>query len=56
MKNKKQYAVIGLGRFGTSATITLHKMGYEVLAIDSREEQIVVVGEFKGIQCLEELV
>ena len=40
MKNKKQYAVIGLGRFGTSVAITLHKMGYEVLAIDSREERV----------------
>ena len=41
MKNKKkQYAVIGLGRFGTSVASNLHKMGYEVLAIDSREERV----------------
>ncbi|MCL5290758.1 MAG: potassium channel family protein [Bacillota bacterium] len=36
----KQFAVIGLGRFGTSVAITLTKMGYEVLALDSSEERI----------------
>lgn len=30
----KQFAVIGLGRFGSSVAKTLHSMGYEVLAID----------------------
>lgn len=39
MKEKsKQYAVIGLGRFGASVARTLHKLGYEVLAVDSDEE------------------
>lgn len=36
----KQFAVIGLGRFGTSVAITLTKMGYEVLALDNSEERI----------------
>ncbi len=40
MKTTKQFAVIGLGRFGTSVAVTLHKMGYEVLAIDSDEERV----------------
>lgn len=40
MKKTKQFAVIGLGRFGTSVAITLHKMGYEVLAIDNNEERV----------------
>ncbi len=40
MKQGKQYAVIGLGRFGTSVANTLHKMGYEVLAIDSNEDKV----------------
>jgi len=40
MKKKKQFAVIGLGRFGTSVATTLHKMGYEVLAIDNNEERV----------------
>lgn len=31
----KQFAVIGLGRFGTSVATTLLEMGHEVLAIDS---------------------
>lgn len=40
MKQGKQYAVIGLGRFGTSVAGTLHKLGYEVLAIDSNEDRV----------------
>jgi len=41
MNNKnKQFAVIGLGRFGSSIATTLFKLGYEVLAIDSDEEQV----------------
>ncbi|BAL83818.1 putative potassium uptake protein [Selenomonas ruminantium subsp. lactilytica TAM6421] len=34
MQKKKQFAVLGLGRFGVSAAMTLEKMGYEVLAAD----------------------
>jgi trk system potassium uptake protein TrkA len=41
MKKKvKQFAVIGLGRFGTSVASTLHRLGYEVLAIDSSDERV----------------
>lgn len=40
MKKTKQFAVIGLGRFGTSVATTLHQMGYEVLAIDTDEERV----------------
>ncbi|BAF60133.1 MAG: TrkA family potassium uptake protein [Pelotomaculum sp.] len=36
----KQFAVIGLGRFGRSVAVTLSKMGYDVLAIDSNEEKV----------------
>lgn len=36
----KQFAVIGLGRFGTSLARTLTQMGYEVLAIDSNEDRV----------------
>ena len=36
----KQYAVIGLGRFGTSVAKCLTVMGYEVLAIDEDQERI----------------
>jgi trk system potassium uptake protein TrkA len=41
----KQYAVIGLGRFGTSVARTLWKLGQEVLAIDINEERLRYVGE-----------
>ena len=39
-RTKKQFAVIGLGRFGTSVAMTLQSLGHEVLAIDSSEEQV----------------
>ncbi len=39
----KQFAVIGLGRFGTSVAITLYRMGYEVLAIDSSPEKVQAI-------------
>ncbi len=41
----KQYAVIGLGRFGTSVARTLWKLGQEVLAIDINEERLRYVSE-----------
>lgn len=36
----KQYAVIGLGRFGTSIARRLHEAGQEVLGIDINEESV----------------
>ena len=35
---KKQFLVIGLGRFGASLAKTLCEMGHEVLAVDDDEE------------------
>jgi len=35
-----QYAVIGIGRFGTSLVETLIGLGYEVLAIDPEEKNV----------------
>jgi trk system potassium uptake protein TrkA len=37
---KKQYAVIGLGRFGFNVAKTLVKYGAEVIAIDRTEERV----------------
>jgi trk system potassium uptake protein TrkA len=42
---QKQYAVIGLGRFGTSVARTLFKLGQEVLAIDMDEDRVRYVAE-----------
>ena len=42
-KKKKQYAVIGLGRFGRSVATNLSKLGHEVLAIDNSEAQVEAV-------------
>jgi trk system potassium uptake protein TrkA len=35
-----EYAVIGMGRFGTSVARTLHQLGHQVLAIDKEEEPL----------------
>lgn len=37
---KTQYAVIGLGRFGSSLAKELVKQGYEVLGIDKNDEKV----------------
>ncbi|MBJ6362377.1 potassium channel family protein [Paenibacillus sp. GCM10012307] len=38
--NKKQFAIIGMGRFGSSVARSLSEMGFQVLAIDSDEHRI----------------
>ena len=49
----RQFAVIGLGRFGYSVAETLIKKGYEVLAIDNDEAKIEAVSDFAtyAVQC-----
>ncbi|MBB6734895.1 potassium channel family protein [Cohnella zeiphila] len=37
---KKQFAIIGLGRFGSSIAKFLSEMGYEVLAVDEDAERV----------------
>ncbi len=37
---KKQFVVIGCGRFGSSVAKTLHSLNYDVLAVDQSEEII----------------
>lgn len=41
----RQFAVIGLGRFGSSVARTLVNAGYEVLAIDENEERIKEISD-----------
>lgn len=43
---KKQYAVIGLGRFGYWVARTLAESDYEVLAIDNNEDRVKAVSDF----------
>ena len=38
--DNKQFAVIGLGRFGKAVCSTLHGLGYEVLGVDSDETKV----------------
>lgn len=40
MKKKKQYLVVGLGRFGSAVAIALTEQGMQVLAIDSNLELV----------------
>jgi trk system potassium uptake protein len=39
----KQFAVIGLGRFGRAVAITLRRQGYDVLCVDSDESRVAQV-------------
>lgn len=38
--NNRQFAVVGLGRFGRAVSQTLHHLGYEVLGVDSDERRV----------------
>jgi trk system potassium uptake protein TrkA len=42
---KKQFIVIGLGRFGRSVAITLSKLGHDVLAVDTDEDKVQEISE-----------
>jgi trk system potassium uptake protein TrkA len=44
-KKQKQFAVIGLGRFGSSVALTLARAGYEVLAVDSDEDKVQKISD-----------
>jgi len=50
---KRQFAIIGLGRFGYSVAETLVKKGCEVLAIDRDETKIQAISDFAtfAVQC-----
>jgi trk system potassium uptake protein TrkA len=61
---QKQYAVIGMGRFGSAVATALFKEGNEVLAIDKNEENIednqecvthAVIGDATDGQTLKEV-
>lgn len=43
--SKKQYIVIGLGRFGVSVAQTLFNLGHDVLALDSNEESVQSIAD-----------
>lgn len=39
-QRERQFAVFGLGRFGTSVALTLHELGYQVLGVDTDEDNV----------------
>ena len=43
--NRRQFAVLGLGKFGRSVATTLANAGYEVIAIDDDEERVNEIAE-----------
>jgi trk system potassium uptake protein TrkA len=43
---KKQFAIVGMGRFGSSVARTLSGLGFEVLAIDQDEQRTQDVANF----------
>ncbi|MBT2583181.1 TrkA family potassium uptake protein [Planococcus sp. ISL-109] len=43
---KKQFVVIGLGRFGSSICKELYKLGHDVMAIDSSPERVDPIRNF----------
>ncbi|MCL6456808.1 MAG: TrkA family potassium uptake protein [Gorillibacterium sp.] len=42
---KKQYGVIGMGRFGSSIAQSLTKLGFDVLAVDSDEARVQEISQ-----------
>ncbi len=42
---RKQFVVIGCGRFGQSVAEKLHELGFEVLIIDKSEEKVQMMSE-----------
>jgi trk system potassium uptake protein len=49
-RKANQFAVIGLGRFGRAVCETLHRQGYDVLAIDSDEDLVAQALNDKIVQ------
>lgn len=43
---KKQYAVLGLGRFGYAVAVTLAQAGNQVLAVDKSEEIVQEISDY----------
>lgn len=43
---KKQFVVIGLGRFGESLAKTVYNLGHDVLVIDKDEEKIADIADY----------
>ena len=39
---KKQFVVIGLGRFGEALAKTVYELGNDVLVIDMNEEKLLI--------------
>lgn len=45
MSKKKQFVVVGLGRFGETVAVELMRLGHEVLGVDSDEALVTAVAD-----------
>lgn len=45
-KEMSEFAVIGLGKFGSAITRELHELGKQVLAIDMNEDRVNAIADF----------
>ena len=52
MAKRRTFAVIGLGRFGSSMALTLHEMGFEVIGIDANGDVVRELAH-RGLQTLQ---
>jgi trk system potassium uptake protein TrkA len=52
MAQRRTFAVIGLGRFGSGIATTLHEMGYEVVGIDASADVVRELAD-RGVQTLQ---
>ncbi len=53
-KDTRQFAVIGLGRFGRAVCTTLSQLGYEVLGADNDEERVSqAIAENLAFHCVQ---
>ncbi len=43
---KEGYAVLGLGRFGKTIAVTLAEAGFQIMAVDMREEAVQEISEY----------
>ena len=46
MARKKQFAILGLGRFGMSMAKTLSEKGFDVMAVDEDPDAVQIASEF----------
>lgn len=47
---KKQFVVIGLGRFGSSVSKQLYRLGHDILAVDIKDGNVKVMSDYSSYE------